>query len=160
MDTDRPFRFRAHGEVELEVGIPHVGADGIMQMDLTDLFAHVLPDTIDPDKRVLPYHWDFAFSDHYRVEIQFDRPVDLLNASTLFQKVSTSVSSYERIVHQSATDRIVIEAKLIAGREREFPAEIHRLADLIHHAQENVVLQFRSMKEAQSIPAVMEIPEQ
>jgi hypothetical protein len=115
-------------------------------IDITGLFAHVVPPTFDPKQRHSPFHWDFPQADHHRVEIHFDRAIDLLDRAQLELEVSTSQASFERKIRVLAPDRIVVETKLQVIGEREDFAEMEQLAAIIRSAQEKVILKVRPIE--------------
>jgi hypothetical protein len=141
VEQDRPFRFRADGRLHVAGGI--AANDHEVFVEITPFFKHVLPPPFDPGHRVLPWQWDFPGSDHYKIELKFDRPVELLNAEDLHLQVSTSSSSYARRIRVIAPDHIVIQTDLKVNRAWEYAPEMERLATLIEEAQKEMIIRLR-----------------
>lgn len=140
VETQAPFRFRADGSVELA---SFVKKDDAFEMDLTDLFAFIVPEPFNSSDRHLPFYWDFGFSDHHRIELHFDRAIEPLDLSSIEVSVATSNSIFQRRVLQPAPDRLIIETRLHADREREDPHEMAALANLVRAAQQEVILKWK-----------------
>ncbi|MCW5900301.1 MAG: hypothetical protein KIT10_13625 [Flavobacteriales bacterium] len=115
--SDPPYRVRARASIDLSDRLTPVD-DSTFALDLSALVRHVVPDGFRAEGRTLPFHWDFAGKDVFRIDLRCSEPVKLIEGGTFDVEISGSGSDLQRRIMTSTVDRISLESVLHIGRER------------------------------------------
>lgn len=118
--TDPPFRYREQESLRLE-GFRKEQGDGWFAFDLRPFLAHAVPERFSGAGRHLPFHWDFAQTDRFILDIAFAEPVEVMDLTRLQESWSTPGARYMLEATRIDASHVRIESRFEVLREREEP---------------------------------------
>ena len=106
------------------------------QLDLNNWFSFTLTKQIIPVQPTYDYYFDFTLSDFYRLQLDFDKPVQLKNRAGFNKKIDNTYFFLESGSDILAENRFVLTV-ILKIKQTKIPAEeAHLLTDFIEQLEQ------------------------
>ncbi|MEX1131665.1 MAG: hypothetical protein WEC15_00435 [Flavobacteriales bacterium] len=135
-----PYRFRDEVDLELVNAVVDEG-QGVHSIDLRPFIAHAVPYSCEREGRDLPFHWDFAQTDQFILDLKFQQPVDIMDLTRFELDLSTSGARYTLSAEVISASEVRIRSRFVVHDPVGSAQEAGRIADLLDaiHAQDRTV---------------------
>lgn len=137
---DAPYRFRDEVEFELVDRLVDEG-QGVYSIDLRPFIAHAVPHSCEREGRDLSFHWDFAQTDQFILDLKFEQPVDIMDLTRFELDMSSSGARYVLSAEVISASEVRIRSRFSVHNAVESPQEAGPIADILDaiHAQDRTI---------------------
>ncbi len=130
LSGDAPFRYREQQQLVL-TAFTTTEPGGLHAVELAPFFAHAAPNGFTALGRDLPFHWDFAQNDRFIIDLEFSRPVEVMDLTQLQGEWTCPSARYTLRATRIDATHLRVESQLQVLQEREEAADALALETLL-----------------------------